>query len=117
MIVLGAVLLVLAALFTLGSAFDGTQIDYSVFGISINQVTVGSLFLTGLVTGAVAMLALWMLLGGGVRKRSRSLRRKREVSQVRGQAETLEQENLRLREEIAGSSGSETVTAEDRRRL
>lgn len=101
MIVLGAVLLVLAVLFTLGSIFNGTHIPYRVYGIDISHVSVGGLFLTGLVTGAVALFALSLLLGGGARKRHKAVARKQELRSTRGQAETLEQENARLRDELA----------------
>jgi len=99
-IVVGAVLLVVAALFTLASVFNGSDVDYKVLGLSINHVSVGGLFLTGLVTGAVAIFALWLLLGGGARKHRKGAERKRAVKNARGQAETLEQENVRLRDEL-----------------
>ena len=117
MIVLGAVLLVVAALFTLASVFNGADVDYKVLGLSIDHVSVGGLFLTGLVTGAVAMFALSLLLGGGARKRHKSVERKREVKNARGQAETLEQENARLRQELSGAErpGSAAVDGESGR--
>lgn len=111
MIVLGVILLVVATIFTLGSVFNGTDVDYQFFGLGIKHVSVGGLFVTGLITGAVAMFALSLLLGGGARKRHKRVERKREVTAVRGQAESLEQENARLREELAG--GGTTVTEED----
>lgn len=101
MIVLGAVLLVVAALFTLASVFNGADVDYKVLGVSIDHVSVGGLFLTGLVTGAVAMFALSLVLGGSARKARKGAERKRAVKSARGQAETLEQENARLRDELA----------------
>ncbi len=108
MIVVGAVLLVVAALFTLASVFNGTDVDYKVLNLSINHVSVGGLFLTGLVTGAVAMFALSLLLGGGARKRRKGAERKRAVQNARGQAETLEQENARLRDELSARDSATT---------
>lgn len=108
MIVVGAVLLVVAALFTLASVFNGSDVDYKVLGLSISHVSVGGLFLTGLVTGAVAMFALWLLLGGGARKRRKGAERKRAVKNARGQAETLEQENARLRDELGARGPAAT---------
>ena len=103
MIVLGVVLLVLAALLTLGTVFTNGQDvpDLSVLGVSLSGVSAGGLFLGGLITGAVAMFALSLILGGGARKRHKKVQQKREVTAVRGQAETLEQENARLRDELA----------------
>lgn len=112
MIVLGAVLLVVAVLFTLASVFNGTLVDYKVLGLGIKHVSVGGLFLTGLVTGALAMFALSLLFGGAARKRRRSVERKRTIKRAQGKAETLEQENARLRDELddSTSGGSTTVT-------
>ena len=106
MIVLGVILLVVAAIFALGSVFNGTDVDYQFFGTSVDNVSVGGLFVTGLITGAVAMFALSLVLGGGARKRHKAVERKREVKSVRGQAETLEQENARLRDELAQSQSA-----------
>jgi Mg2+/citrate symporter len=101
-IILGTILLVLAAIVILGTVFtNGTDApDLSVLGISISNVSVGGLFLAGVITGAVAMFALSLLLGGGARKRHKAVERKREVKGARTQAESLEQENARLRDEL-----------------
>ncbi|HEU0104370.1 MAG TPA: hypothetical protein VFR07_18835 [Mycobacteriales bacterium] len=121
MIVLGAILLVVAALFTLASVFNGSDVDYKILNLSIDHVSVGGLFMTGLITGAVAMFALSLVLGGGARKRHKSVERKREVKSARGQAETLEQENARLRDELSrqstGRSGGGAVADDGPGRL
>jgi len=103
-IVLGAVLLVVAALVTLGTIFTNSTPapDASIFGVSLSNVSVGGLFLAGVVVGVIGMLGLSLMLGGGARKRQKTVTRKREVKNVRGQADSLEQENTRLREELAG---------------
>ncbi len=49
------------------------------------------------------MLGLALMVSGAARKRHKTVVRKREVKDVRGQAETLEQENARLREELGGA--------------
>jgi len=107
-IILGTVLLVLAVLVTLGTVFtNGTDApDLSVLGISLSGVSLGGLFLAGVITGALGMLGLSLLLGGGARKQHKRVQRKREVRAVRGQAETLEQENARLREELTETQTS-----------
>lgn len=104
MIILGTILLVLAVIVILGTVFtNGEAIpDLSILGVSVSDVSAGGLFLGGVVTGVVGMLGLSLLLGGGARKRHKAVERKREVKSVRGQAETLEQENARLRDELAG---------------
>lgn len=113
MIVLGAVLFVVAALVTLGTVFtNGAPApDASVFGVSLANVSVGGLFLTGVIVGVVGMLGLSLVLGGGARKRNKTVRRKREVKHVRGQASTLEEENARLREELGATGHTDTHDA------
>ena len=123
MIVLGTVLLVLAVLLTLGTVFtNGDPAAVEVFGISLAGVSIGGLFLAGVVTGVVGMLGLSLMLGGGARKRHKRVQQKREVRDVKGQAETLEQENARLREELQTRSPApaypgDTTTGGDRGRL
>lgn len=110
MIILGTILLVLAVLITLGTVFtNGTDApDLTVLGLSLSGVSIGGLFLAGVVVGVAGMLGLSLLLGGGARKRHKKVQQRREVKAVRGEAETLEQENARLRDELAsrGSHGS-----------
>jgi len=116
-IILGTVLLVLAVLITLGTVFtNGTDApDLSVLGLSLSGVSIGGLFLAGVIIGVAGMLGLSLLLGGGARKRHKRVAQKREVKNVRGQAETLEQENARLRDELATGPGTRTVVDRDGR--
>ena len=115
MIVLGVVLLVLAVLATLGvSLFNGGDVSNAeVFGVSLANVSVGGLFVAGVVTGVVGALGLGLMLSGGARKRQKKVATKREVKSVRGEASTLAEENARLqdqleRERAAGVRPSET---------
>lgn len=103
MIILGVVLLVLAVLLVLGTVFSNGQAvpGLDVFGVSLQDVSAGGLFLGGVVTGAVAMLALSLIFGGGVRKRHKAVERKRAVKGARSTASQLEQENAELRERLA----------------
>lgn len=112
MIVLGAILLVLAVLLTLGTVFTNGQDvpDLSVFGISLSNVSAGGLFLGGVITGAVGMLALSLMLGGTARQRHKKVATKREVKSVKGQASSLEEENARLREELTASRSHDRST-------
>ena len=115
MIILGTILLVLAVLITLGTVFtNGTDApDLSVLGLSLSGVSIGGLFLAGVIIGVAGMLGLSLLLGGGARKRNKRVKQKREVRAVRGEAETLEQENARLREELASGGPRGTGTLDD----
>ncbi len=102
MVALGLVLLVLAVLLTLGIVlFNGDPSGAEAFGVSLTNVSIGGLFLTGVVTGVVGTIGLILMLGGFARGRSKKVRSKRAVSSARGEAETLAEENARLQEELA----------------
>ena len=110
MIILGVLLLVLAVLVTLGIVFFNTgPAPVELFGVSLANVSVGGLFLVGVVTGVIGAMALSLIASGTARKRQKRVQRKNEVRSVRGQAETLEQENTRLREELRHRDGAGTA--------
>ncbi len=74
MVALGLVLLVLAALLTLGIVFSNTDpANAAAFGVTLSNVSIGGLFLVGVITGAVAMLGLTLWLGGSVRSRHKKV--------------------------------------------
>lgn len=121
MVALGLVLLVLASLFTLGIVFSNTDpANAAAFGVSLSGVSIGGLFLAGVVTGVVGMLGLTLFLGGGLRRRHKRVAAKREVRSVRGEAETLAEENARLERELEQTRATtpypEDTTPEPRRR-
>ena len=108
MVALGLVLLVLCSLLTLGVALSNTDpANAAAFGVTLSGVSIGGLFLVGVVTGALAMLGLTLFLGGGLRKRNKRVAAKREVRSVRGEKETLEEENARLAAELEHTRASE----------
>ena len=116
MIVIGVVLLVLAVLATLGvSLFNGGDVSNAeVFGVSLANVSVGGLFLSGVVAGVVGALGLGLMLSGGARKRHKKVASKREVKSVRGEASTLAEENARLQEQLEHQRAAGTRPAEAR---
>ena len=102
MIALGIVLLVLSGVFALGVALSNTSSTQAeAFGVSLSNVTLGGLFLAGVVTGAVLLLGLTLLLAGLARKRHRRRAVKAEVKGVRNERSGLAEENLRLQEELS----------------
>ena len=108
MVALGLVLLVLCSLLTLGVALSNTDpANAAAFGVTLSGVSIGGLFLVGVVTGALAMLGLTLFLGGSLRKRHKRVAAKREVRSVRGEKETLEEENARLAAELQHSRALE----------
>ena len=101
MIALGIVLLVLSGVFALGVALSNTSATQAeAFGVSLTNVTLGGLFLAGVVTGAVLLLGLTLLLAGTARKRHRRRALKAEVKGVRTERTGLAAENERLQEEL-----------------
>jgi TRAP-type C4-dicarboxylate transport system permease large subunit len=120
MVALGLVLLVLAALLTLGIVLSNTDpANAAAFGVTLSHVSIGGLFLVGVVTGAVAMLGLTLLLGGSVRQRNKRVAAKRQVRSATGEASSLQEENARLAaelEETRRRSGPAPVVEEEPRR-
>lgn len=102
MIVVGVVLLVLSALLTAGIAlFNGGEVtDAEVFGVSLSNVSLGGLFVAGVITGVVGALGLGLMLTGSARKRAKKVATKRQVTSARTEAETLAEENARLQEQL-----------------
>ena len=101
MVALGLVLLVLAVLLTLGVVlFNTDPANAEVFGVTLSNVSVGALFLVGVITGALGALGLTLWLGGAARKRHKRVEAKRQVRSARGEAETLAEENARLAEQL-----------------
>ena len=101
MVLLGAILLVLCLVLSAGVFFSNTDpISAEAFGLSLSNVSLGGFFLAGVVTGALAVVALGMLLGGAARKRRKRTALKREVRTARGEQETLAERNARLEAEL-----------------
>ena len=101
MVALGLVLLVLCALLGAGIALSNTDpASAEAFGVSLSNVSIGGLFLVGAVVGAVAMLGLGLMLVGAARKRAKKVAMQREVASVRGEQESLAEENARLQREL-----------------
>jgi TRAP-type C4-dicarboxylate transport system permease large subunit len=102
MVVLGLLLLLASAGLTLGVVLSNTDpVTASAFGVSLSDVSVGGLFLAGVIAGAVAMLGLGILLMGAARKRSRRVESNHRVQRVRSEKAQLAEENAALRAQIA----------------
>lgn len=101
MVVLGALLLVLSAVLVAGIVTSSTTpVDVEAFGTGLEGVSAGELFVLGACTGAVAVIGLGLLLGGLARSRARRRSAKQEVRAVRGERESLAEENARLQAEL-----------------
>ncbi len=113
MVVLGLLLILVSGVVTLGVVLSNTDsVSASAFGVSLSNVSVGGLFLSGVVAGFVLMLGLALLLSGAARKRSRRVAVKREVRSTRSEKEQLTEENASLRAKLADEPTSRSVDAE-----
>ena len=119
MVVLGLLLILVSGAVTLGVALSNTEpVSASAFGVSLSNVSVGGLFLGGVVAGFVLMLGIALLLSGAARKRTRRVAVKHEVRSTRSEKEQLAEENATLRarladEPVAGSVGTQTHASEE----
>jgi cell shape-determining protein MreC len=112
--ILGLVLLVLAVLFAIGVVASSQGEDLQLFGQVFDIPSAGGLFLAGVITAAVAGLGLALMLMGLARARKKHAEKK-ALKRSGHRAETLEEENARLRAQLtaAGPSGS-TASGSDR---
>ena len=100
-VALGFVLLVLAGLLGAGIALANRDpVEAEAFGVTLQNVSVGGLFLVGMAVGVAAMLGLGLMLLGAGRRRAKRVAVKREVRDVRGERESLAEENARLQAEL-----------------
>ena len=111
MVAVGFVLLVLSALLAVGIVLTNREsVQAEVFGVSLDNLSVGGLFLVGLVVGVVTMVGLGLMLVGAARRRAKRVAAKREVRNVRGERESLAEENARLQAELERTATA-TATA------
>ena len=114
MVVLGLLLLLAAGGLTAAVVTANTDaVTVTAFEQSASGLTLGGLFLAGVVTGAIAILGLTMMLAGLSRRRARRVGIKREMRDARDERETLAEENARLRDELASSRSASTTYADD----
>jgi uncharacterized integral membrane protein len=115
MIVLGLLLLLASGALTFGVVLHNTDtVSIAAFGQTASNLTLGELFLAGVVTGALAILGLTMILAGASRSRARRVVRKRAMRDAVDERETLAGENARLRSELASThSDDEAVYPDD----
>src|SRR3954462_2865194 len=104
MVVLGLLLLLAAGALTVGVVMQNTDaVSVAAFDQTASGLTIGGLFLAGVITGAIAILGLTMILAGASRRPARRVVLKREMRDVGDERETLAEENARLRVELASS--------------
>lgn len=86
MVVIGLILLLLAALLAIAAiSSNTTHVHIDLWGLSISHVSVGGAFVAGMITTVAGVVGLILFLGGA--RRNRRLRKERRV---------LSRENKRL---------------------
>ena len=114
MVVLGLLLLLAAGGLTAAVVTANTDaVTVTAFEQSASGLTLGGLFLAGVVTGAIAILGLTMMLAGLSRRRARRVGLKREMRDVRDERETLAEENARLRDELTAARAAAPAYADN----
>jgi hypothetical protein len=99
MLVLGLLLMLLAALVMVGVIADGGEsASLELFGQSVDT-TVAGLFIAGAVSMLVFLLGAWLLTAGMGRARRKRTERKQAKREYRDSVERLETERAQLREE------------------
>jgi uncharacterized membrane protein len=123
MLLLGLVLMIVAAAVTAGAIYDGGEhATFEVFGQTVGT-TVAGIFMIGLATMLVFFIGVWMAFSSAGRARRRRIARKEarnrqheSVSQMEHERAQLRAENERLNEQLAtnrpaGSDGADGMDA------
>lgn len=101
MAVLGLLLMLAAGALTAGILVSNTdKISPEAFGVSLANVSVGGLFVAGVVTALVFALGLWLLMRGLRRSRRRNVERRQIVRDTQEQQASLSAEKARLEKEL-----------------
>jgi ABC-type nickel/cobalt efflux system permease component RcnA len=108
MLLLGLVLMIVAAAVTAGAIYDGGEhATFEVFGQTVGT-TVAGIFMIGLATMLVFFIGVWMTFSSAGRARRRRIARKEarnrqheSVSQMEQERAQLRAENERLNERLA----------------
>lgn len=111
MLVLGLILILIAAAITAGAVYDGGEsVSLSFLGATISNITVAGVFLAGLATTVVFFLGLWMIMNALARARRKrhdrketTRRQEQSVSEIAAEKARLAEENDRLNERLAQS--------------
>ncbi|MFF3674518.1 hypothetical protein ACFYYS_11070 [Streptomyces sp. NPDC002120] len=104
-LILGLIILIAAVAVGLAGVFGNTGAghdlgiggDFSIFGYHATGST-GSLFLSGIIVGAAALLGLTLVVMGARRSARRSARARRDVDTSRREAAAVDRERERERE-------------------
>lgn len=99
LVLIASVVVAIAGVASNGGSTHPLGHDFGVFGQQITGLSIGDLFLYGIVVGVAGMLGLSMLLGV-FNKRLASRRSRRELKQSRSETEALRAERDQLNRQL-----------------
>lgn len=101
MVVLGLLLVLLAGGATTAALVENTKpTSMDILGVTISNLSIGGIFLAGVVTALIFALGLFLMLGGAARARRRRQKNKSVVKDSRREAASLAAEKERLEREL-----------------
>lgn len=99
--VLGLLLIVATVVFGADVVLENTQHSGgTIFNQTIDNLSLGGIFLAGAVTALLLALGLWLVLGGAARKRRKRVQHRSTLRETQSQKETLAEENARLARQL-----------------
>ncbi|MFI1067486.1 hypothetical protein [Streptomyces spororaveus] len=116
-LILGLIILIAAIIVGLAGVFGNTGAghdlggDFSIFGYHVTGST-GSLFLSGIIVGAIALLGLTLVMMGARRSARRSAQARRELGTSRREAAAVDRERddlIKQRDDARAGVGAPTA--------
>lgn len=112
MVVLGLLLVLAAVIFGADVVLENTQHSGgTIFNQTVDNLSLGGIFLAGAVTALILALGLWLVLGGAARKRRKRVARRSTLRETQTQKETLAEENSRLARQLEEERRAKAATA------
>ena len=113
MVALGLLLILSAAVIGTGAVLDGGEkVTFELLGVTIDNVSVGAVFLAGAATMLLGVLGLWIMMKALARGRRKRSERKEATTAQRDSVSEIERERAELRAE--NERLSERLTRESR---
>ncbi len=102
MVIIGLLLLIASLVFGADLVVQngGVDLNPTVFGIGLGNITSGGQFALGAITGFAIALGIALILAGTKRRSQRTHRRRGELAESRRAIEAHKAENARLSEEL-----------------